>query len=44
MFFVVMAPICGGPPDKRKCVAFDALLCRPMDEGISHIKKVDATR
>ncbi|KAG6644570.1 uncharacterized TPR repeat-containing protein At1g05150-like [Carya illinoinensis] len=44
MFFAVVAPICGGPPDKRKRVAFDALLWRPVNEGISQIKKVDAAR
>ena len=44
MFFAVLAPICSGAPEKRKRVAFDALLWRPVNEGISQIKKVDAVR
>ncbi|KDP38589.1 hypothetical protein JCGZ_04514 [Jatropha curcas] len=42
MFYAVLAPICGGSPDKRKRIAFDALLWRPANEGSSQIKKVDA--
>ncbi|XP_062163520.1 uncharacterized TPR repeat-containing protein At1g05150-like [Alnus glutinosa] len=42
MFYAVLAPICSGPLDKRKRVAFDALLWRPVNEGISQIRKVDA--
>ena len=44
MFFAVLAPICSGPPEKRKRVAFDALLWRPVNEGISQVKRVDAVR
>nr|GEZ05783.1 hypothetical protein [Tanacetum cinerariifolium] len=32
MFFSILAPICGGSPDKRKRVAFDSLLWRPVTE------------
>ncbi|KAK8705681.1 hypothetical protein V6N13_049276 [Hibiscus sabdariffa] len=42
MFYAVLAPICNGAPDKRKRIAFDALLWRPVNEGGSRIKKVDA--
>lgn len=42
MFYAVIAPICGGHPDKRKRVAFDALLWRPVNEGVSQIRKTDA--
>ncbi|CAL8995618.1 unnamed protein product [Prunus brigantina] len=45
MFFAVLAPICSGPPEKRKRVAFDALLWRPVNEGGgAQIRKADATR
>ncbi|GMI82571.1 hypothetical protein like AT1G05150 [Hibiscus trionum] len=44
MFYAVLAPICNGPPDKRKRTAFDALLWRPVNEGGSQIKKVDAVQ
>ncbi|GKU90048.1 hypothetical protein SLEP1_g4095 [Rubroshorea leprosula] len=44
MFYAVIAPICGGPPDKRKRVAFDALLWRPVNEGSSQIRKVDVMK
>ncbi|XP_059633293.1 uncharacterized TPR repeat-containing protein At1g05150-like [Cornus florida] len=43
MFLAVLAPICGGSPDKRKRVAFDALLWRPVNEGGGMIKKIDAS-
>lgn len=43
MFYAILAPICGGPPDRRKRVAFDALLWRPMNEDGANIRKVDAT-
>ncbi|GMH16688.1 hypothetical protein Nepgr_018529 [Nepenthes gracilis] len=33
-----------GPPVKRKQVAFEALLWRPVNEGNSHLQKVDAAR
>lgn len=42
MFYAVIAPICGGSPEKRKRVAFDALLWRPVNEGNPQIRKVDA--
>ncbi|XP_065880894.1 uncharacterized TPR repeat-containing protein At1g05150-like [Euphorbia lathyris] len=42
IFYAVLAPICSGHPDKRKRVAFDALLWRPVNEGSSQLKKVDA--
>ncbi|KAE8712642.1 Detected protein of confused Function [Hibiscus syriacus] len=41
MFYVVLAPICNGPPDNRKMIAFDALLRWPVNEGHSQIRKVD---
>ncbi|XVF73852.1 hypothetical protein PTKIN_Ptkin13bG0014800 [Pterospermum kingtungense] len=44
MFYAVLAPICNGSPDKRKRVAFDALLWRPVNEGGSQIRKVDAVQ
>lgn len=45
MFYAVLAPVCGGPPEKRKRVAYDALLWRCINEGASpsQIRKVDAT-
>ncbi|WJX10807.1 hypothetical protein P8452_01486 [Trifolium repens] len=44
MFYAILAPICGGPPERRKRIAFDALLWRPMNEGGANLKKVDAVR
>ncbi|KAJ8772520.1 hypothetical protein K2173_027697 [Erythroxylum novogranatense] len=45
MFFAFLAPICSGNPDKRKRVAFDALLWRPVNEdGGSLVRKADAVR
>ncbi|KAL1220439.1 putative TPR repeat-containing protein [Cardamine amara subsp. amara] len=44
MFFAVIAPLCGGHPDKRKRVAFDALLWRPVNEGSSQITKMEAAK
>ncbi|CAK8570579.1 unnamed protein product [Lathyrus sativus] len=44
MFYAILAPICGGPAERRKRVAFDALLWRPMNEDGANLKKVDATR
>ncbi|XP_019266644.1 PREDICTED: uncharacterized TPR repeat-containing protein At1g05150-like [Nicotiana attenuata] len=44
MFFAVIAPICGGPPDKRKRFAYEALLWRPVNEGSNQIRKTDAQR
>lgn len=44
MFFAIVAPICLGPPEKRKRAAFDALLWRPMkNEAQGQIAKVDAS-
>ncbi|OAY50637.1 uncharacterized TPR repeat-containing protein At1g05150 [Manihot esculenta] len=42
MFYAVLAPICSGSPDKRRRIAFDALLWRPANQGVSQIRKVDA--
>ncbi|XAR61689.1 hypothetical protein NMG60_11016181 [Bertholletia excelsa] len=42
MFFAILAPICSGSPDKRKKVAFDALLWRPVNEDTTQVKKADA--
>ncbi|KAJ4962569.1 hypothetical protein NE237_022508 [Protea cynaroides] len=44
MFYAVLAPICGGPAERRKRIVFEALLWRPVNEGGVHIKKVDAIR
>ncbi|KAE8656431.1 ATP binding microtubule motor family protein, putative isoform 1 [Hibiscus syriacus] len=44
MFYAVLAPICNGPPDKRKRIAFDALLWRSVNEGHSQIRKVDVVQ
>ncbi|PWA55279.1 Calcium-binding EF-hand [Artemisia annua] len=43
MFFAILAPICGGSPDKRKRVAYDSLLWRPVTEqaGNGQVKKID---
>ncbi|XP_058220707.1 uncharacterized TPR repeat-containing protein At1g05150-like [Rhododendron vialii] len=42
MFFAVLAPIFGGTAERRKRVAFDALLWRPVNEDSTQIQKVDA--
>ncbi|XP_062216128.1 uncharacterized TPR repeat-containing protein At1g05150-like [Phragmites australis] len=43
MFFAIIAPICSGPMDRRKLVAFDALLWRPASEGSNgQIRRSDA--
>uniref|UniRef100_A0A6N2KPC6 EF-hand domain-containing protein n=1 Tax=Salix viminalis TaxID=40686 RepID=A0A6N2KPC6_SALVM len=42
MFYAILAPICSGNPEKRKRVAFDALLWRPVSESGSQINKADA--
>lgn len=44
LFLAVIAPICGGTPEKRKRVAFDALLWRPANEDSTQIQKGDALR
>ncbi|KAK1407440.1 hypothetical protein QVD17_39056 [Tagetes erecta] len=43
MFFAILAPVCGGTPDKRKRVAFESLLWRPVGEkSDGKIKKTAA--
>ncbi|KAK1314181.1 putative TPR repeat-containing protein [Acorus calamus] len=43
MFFAVLAPLCSGPPDRRKRVVFDALLWQPVNEtGSTQIKRTAA--
>nr|XP_043618532.1 uncharacterized TPR repeat-containing protein At2g32450-like [Erigeron canadensis] len=46
MFFAILAPICGGTPEKRKRVAFDSLLWRPVNQQEANglIKKIDVLR
>ncbi|KAJ0086646.1 hypothetical protein Patl1_09248 [Pistacia atlantica] len=44
MFYAILSPICSGSPEKRKRVAFDALRWRPVNEGSTQIKKIDAVR
>ncbi|XP_021759860.1 uncharacterized TPR repeat-containing protein At1g05150-like [Chenopodium quinoa] len=44
MFYAIIAPICGGSLEKRKRVAFEALLYRPVNEGNGQLRKSDATR
>ncbi|KAL3845290.1 hypothetical protein ACJIZ3_002693 [Penstemon smallii] len=44
MFFAVLAPLCGGSVDKRKQIAYESLLWRPINEGNTQIKKSDAQR
>ncbi|KAK7290416.1 hypothetical protein RIF29_04826 [Crotalaria pallida] len=43
MFLAILAPICGGLPERRRRIAFDALLWRPMNEDGANVKKADAT-
>ncbi|KAL8153914.1 hypothetical protein V2J09_011674 [Rumex salicifolius] len=43
LFYAVISPICGGPPDKRKRVAFEALLSRSMNNGSSELTKHNAS-
>uniref|UniRef100_A0A0C9QLL8 TSA: Wollemia nobilis Ref_Wollemi_Transcript_28229_3695 transcribed RNA sequence n=1 Tax=Wollemia nobilis TaxID=56998 RepID=A0A0C9QLL8_9CONI len=42
-FFAVLAPICAGPPEKRKRYAFDALVWRSTKGIGAQIGKVDAS-
>lgn len=42
MFYAILAPICSGPPDKRKRTAFDALMWRPVNESSTEVRRVDA--
>lgn len=44
MFFAVIAPLCGGSPEKRKRIAYESLLWQPVNEGNTQIKKSDAQR
>lgn len=44
LLFAVVAPLCRGPLDRRKRVAYHALLSRPGNEGSSKIRKTDARR
>ena len=44
LFFAILAPICTGPPEKRKRVAYDALVWRPVNDGGTQIRKFDAVR
>ncbi|KAJ4878862.1 putative TPR repeat-containing protein [Raphanus sativus] len=44
MFYAVIAPLCGGHSGKRKRVAFEALMWRPVNEGSSQITKADADK
>ncbi|KAG6591285.1 putative TPR repeat-containing protein, partial [Cucurbita argyrosperma subsp. sororia] len=44
LFFAVLAPICNGPPEKRKRVAYDALVWRHVNEGGTQIRKLDAVK
>nr|GMD89366.1 uncharacterized TPR repeat-containing protein At1g05150-like [Ipomoea batatas] len=44
MFLALLAPLCGGTPDKRKRIVYDALLWRPVNEGGTQIRKTDAQR
>ncbi|KAL3514726.1 hypothetical protein ACH5RR_027443 [Cinchona calisaya] len=44
LFFAVVAPLCGGPADRRKRVVYDALLWRPVNEGSTQIRKSDVQR
>ncbi|KAH6778354.1 Calcium-binding tetratricopeptide family protein [Perilla frutescens var. hirtella] len=44
MFFAVLTRLCGGSADKRKRIAYEALLWWPVNEGNAQIKKFDAQR
>ncbi|XP_023534895.1 uncharacterized TPR repeat-containing protein At1g05150-like [Cucurbita pepo subsp. pepo] len=44
LFFAVLAPICNGPPETRKRVAYDALVWRHVNEGGTQIRKLDAVK
>lgn len=44
MFYAVIAPLCNGHSDKRKRVAFEALMWKPVKEGSSQITKTDAEK
>ncbi|KAL3514115.1 hypothetical protein ACH5RR_026832 [Cinchona calisaya] len=42
LFYALVAPLCKGPLDKRKRVAYYALLRQPGNEGSSKLRKTDA--
>lgn len=42
MFFAIIAPLCGGSVDKRKQIAYESLLWRPVNETNTQIKRSDA--
>ncbi|RAL47363.1 hypothetical protein DM860_013328 [Cuscuta australis] len=45
MFFALLAPLCNGTPERRKRVAYDALIWRPVNnEGGPRIRKSDSRR
>ncbi|CAH9067842.1 unnamed protein product [Cuscuta epithymum] len=46
MFFALIAPLCNGAPERRKRVAYDALMWRPVNERVGNtgVRKVDAVR
>ncbi|XP_057533850.1 uncharacterized TPR repeat-containing protein At1g05150-like [Amaranthus tricolor] len=44
MFYALIAPLCSGSLEKRKRVAFEALLYRPVNEGNTQLRKSDAWR
>ena len=44
LFFAILAPICTGPPEKRKRVAYDAIVCRLVNDCGTYIRKFDAIR
>lgn len=43
LFYAILAPICSGPPEKRKRYAFDALVWRSAKGIGAQIGKLDAT-
>lgn len=44
MFYAIIAPLCSGSPDKRKRVAYESLLYRPVNEGNGQLRKSDASK
>lgn len=44
MFYALIAPLCSGSPDKRKRIAYESLLYRPVNEGNGQLRKSDATK
>ncbi|XP_068660710.1 uncharacterized TPR repeat-containing protein At1g05150-like [Aristolochia californica] len=43
MFYAAIAPVCSGPPEKRKRAAFDALLWRSVKGVQGQIRRSDAS-